>query len=238
MPRDTFSVVEINPKHGFALLRPDGGAGPFHAPLYPDEESGEPRMQLRVGDRVTGLRRGQSVSDVKWQSRAQPPSDLVERMGELLAKLERWELRIPATAFDLAEHHWRDSREDPLHLELLSQLPTFFEWDVDHPYEDAGLLERLQAAMQPYLPGFQVQPVQGRPAFILTPGDVEVAAGEGSWESPDITFAPLIHQVNARLEAASAPVRWVPTEDDWVLAPPGLAELLVLHGVLGPRPAA
>ena len=237
MPRDTFDVVEINPKHGFALLRPDGGGGPFHAPLYPDEESGEPQMQLRVGDRVTGLRRGQSVSEVAWQSRAQPPADLVERMAELLAKLERWELRIPATAFDLAEHHWRDSREDPLTLELLSQLPTFFDWEVDHPYEDATLLERLEAAMQPYLPGFQVQPVQGRAAFAVQPGGVEVVAGEGSREAPGITFEPLLRQVNTRLEGAGAPVRWVPTGDDWILAPPGLAELLVLHGVLGPRPA-
>jgi hypothetical protein len=237
MPRDTFSVVEVNPRHGFALLRPDGGGGPFHAPLYPEEESGQPLMQLRVGDRVTGLRRGQSVSDVTWLSRAEPPADLVERMAELLAKLERWELRVPATAFDLAEHHWRDSREDPLRLELLSQLPTFFDWEGAHPYEDASLLERLEAAMQPYLPGFQVQPVQGRPAFVLRPGGVEVAAGEGSWEAPGTTFAPLLAQVNTRLEDASAPVRWVPTGEDWLLAPPGLAELLVLHGVLGPRPA-
>ena len=238
MPRDTFSVVEVNPKHGFARLRPEGGEGLLHAPLYPDEESGVPRLQLRVGDRVTGLRRGQSVSEVDWVSRVEPPWELVERMGELLAKLERWELRIPATAFELAEHHWRVSREDPLHLELLAQLPTFFDWELAHPYEDASLLERLEAAMQPYLPGFQVQPLQGRAAFLLQPGGVEVAAGEGSRESPGTTFAPLLMQVNARLEGAGAPVRWVPSEDDWVLAPPGLVELLVLHGVLGPRPAA
>jgi hypothetical protein len=236
MPRDTFSVVEINPKHGFAQLRPESGAGLVHAPLYPDEESGLPQMQLRVGDRVSGLRRGQSVSEVKWVSRAEPPYALVERMGELLAKLERWEVRIPSTAFDLAEHHWRDSREDPLRQELLSQLPTFFDWELSHPYEDAALLERLEAAMQPYLPGLQVQPLQGRAAFLLQPGAAEVEAGEGSRETPGPTFAPLLTRVNALLEGAGAPVRWVPTEDDWLLAPPGLAELLVLHGVLGPRP--
>ncbi len=236
MPRDTFSVVEVNPKHGFARLRPDVGEALVHAPLYPDEESGEPPMQLRVGDRVTGLRRGQSVSEVKWVSRAEPPYALVERMGELLAKLEQWEVRIPATAFDLAEHHWRDSREDPLRLELLAQIPGFFDWELAHPYEDAALLDRLQAAMQPYLPGFQVRPLQGRSAFRLEPGGAEVDAPPGDREAPAVTFEPLLLAVNGLLEGAGAPVRWVPTEEDWLLAPPGLAELLVLHGVLGPRP--
>lgn len=236
MRKDTFTVVEVNPKHGFAQLKPDGGEGLVHAPLYPDPESEAPQMQLRAGDRVTGLRRGQSVSEVAWVTRAEPPAELVERMAGLLAALEKWELRIPASALELAEHHWRDSREDPLHQELLGQLPTFFDWELAHPYEDASLLERLQAAMQPYLPGFQVQPLQGRSAFRLEPGGTEVQAGEGDWESPGTTFAPLLLAVNAQLEAAGAPVRWVPTEDDWLLAPPGLAELLVLHGVLGPRP--
>ena len=154
----------------------------------------------------------------------------------MLAKLERWELRIPTTAYDRAEHHWRERKEDPLHLELLSQLPTFFDWELAHPYEDAALLERLEAAMQPYLPGFQVQPLQGRASFRLLPGGDEVEAGKGSREAPGTTFAPLLMRVNARLERAGAPVRWVPTEEDWLLAPPGLIELLVLHGVLGPRP--
>ncbi|WP_164018297.1 hypothetical protein [Pyxidicoccus trucidator] len=238
MPKDLFSVVEVNPRHGFARLRPDVGEGLLHAPLYPEEDSGEPPLQLRVGDRVTGQRRGQSVSEVAWVSRAEPPYELVERMGELLAKLERWEVRIPATAFDLAEHHWRESREDPLRLELLAQLPSFFDLELVHPYEDASLLERLEAAMQPYLPGFQVQPLQGRAAFRVQPGGTEVEAGEGSREAPGPTFAPLLVRVNALLEEAGAPVRWVPNEGDWILAPPALAELLVLHGVLGPRPAA
>ncbi|MFP2925848.1 hypothetical protein ACLESO_11640 [Pyxidicoccus sp. 3LG] len=237
MPRETFSVAEVNPKHGFARLRPERGEGLFNAPLYPEEESKQPAMQFRVGDRVSGQRRGQTVSELEWVSRAEPPADLVERMGELLAKLERFELRVPATAYDLAEHHWRESQEDPLHQELLAQLPTFFDWELAHPYEDASLLERLEAAMQPYLPGFQVQPLKGRGAFLLQPGGIEVEAGEGSREKPGTTFTPLLRQVDTLLEGAGAPVRWVPTEDDWILAPPGLAELLVLHGILGPRPA-
>lgn len=236
MPRDTFTVAEINPKHGFARLKPEGGEGLFTAPLYPEPESDAPQMQLRPGDRVTGLRRGQSVSEVAWVSRVEPPYELVERMGELLAALEKWELRIPATAMDLAEHHWRDSREDPLHQELLGQLPTFFDWELAHPYEDASLLDRLQAAMQPYLPGFQVRPLQGRSAFRLEPGGLEVQAPPGDRDAPGVTFEPLLLAVNGLLEGAGAPVRWVPTGEDWLLTPPGLAELLVLHNVLGPRP--
>lgn len=96
-------------------------------------------------------------------------------------------------------------------------------------------MERLQAAMQPYLPGFEVTPQPGRAAFRLEPGGHDVSAPEGSREAPVSTFEPLLLQVNRLLEGAGAPVRWVPTEDDWILAPPGLAELLVLHGVLGSR---
>ncbi len=232
MARETFSVVEVNPAHRFARLRPESGGALLHAALYPDEESPEPQLQLREGDRVEGLRRGQSVADWGWVSRAEPPADLVERMGELLAKLEGFELRVPATAYALAEHHWRHSRADPLHQELLAQLPTFFDWELAHPYEDAALLERLQAAMQPYLPGFQVAPQAGRAAFHVEPGGLDVPAPEGRRDAPAATFEPLLLQVNALLEGAGTPVRWVPTEDDWILAPPGLAELLVLHGVL------
>ncbi|NTX01758.1 hypothetical protein [Myxococcus sp. CA040A] len=235
MARDTFTVEDVNPKHGFARLRPDSGEGLFNAPLYPEPESGAPPFQLRKGDRVTGLRRGQAVADVAWVSRAEPPYELVERMGELLAKLEPWELKVPATAMELAEHHWRDSREDPLRQELLSQLPTFFDFELSHPFKDGALLERLEAAMQPYLPGFAVKPLQGRNAFVVDPGAVEVEVGEGDWDAPAKTFTPLLLRVNAQLEAAGAPVRWVPAENDWLLLPPGLAELLVLHGVLGPR---
>ncbi|WP_338865454.1 hypothetical protein [Myxococcus stipitatus] len=235
MARDTFTVEDVNPKHGFARLRPVSGEGLLHAPLYPEPGSGAPPFQLRVGDTVSGVRRGQSVSDVAWVSRAEPPYELVERMGELLAKLEQWELKVPATALELAEHHWRDSRQDPLRAELSSQLPTFFDWELAHPYEDGALLERLEAAMQPYLPGFAVKPLQGRNAFAVEPGGVEVEAGEGNWEAPATTFEPLFRQVNALLEKAGAPVRWVPSENDWLLSPPGLAELLALHGVLGPR---
>ncbi|AKQ65415.1 hypothetical protein A176_002327 [Myxococcus hansupus] len=235
MARETFSVVEVNPAHRFARLRPESGGALLHAGLYPEEESPEPQLQLREGDRVEGQRRGQSVADWGWVSRTEPPPDLVERMGELLAKLEGFELRVPATAYDLAEHHWRRSRADPLHQELLAQLPTFFDWELSHPYEDGALLDRLQAAMQPYLPGFEVAPQAGRSAFRLEPGGHDVPAPEGSREAPATTFEPLLLQVNGLLEGAGAPVRWVPTEDDWILSPPGLAELLVLHGVLGPR---
>ncbi|MCP3098478.1 hypothetical protein LZ198_06255 [Myxococcus sp. K15C18031901] len=237
MPQDTFTVEEVNPKHGFARLRPDAGGGLVNTSLYPEPESGEPPFQLRVGDRVRAERRGVSASEVRWVSRAEPPAELVERMGELLAKLEQWELKVPATAYDLAEHHWRVSREDPLRQELLAQLPTFFDWELSHPYEDASLLERLEAAMQPYLPGFGVKPVQGRDVFVVEPEPVEVPAGPGDWDAPATTFEPLLHQVNTRLEGAHAPVRWVPLANDWLLAPPALADLLVLHNVLGPGPA-
>ena len=121
MARETFSVVEVNPAHRFARLRPESGGPLLHAGLYPEEEAPEPQLQLREGDRVEGQRRGQSVADWGWVSRAEPPAELVVRMGELLAKLEKYELRVPATAYDLAEHHWRRSRANPLHQELLAQ---------------------------------------------------------------------------------------------------------------------
>lgn len=236
MAQETFTVEEINPKHGFARLRPDApspGDGVLHTALYPDPEfTHAPPFQLRKGDRVTGLRRGQTVSEVSWLQRVEPPWAEVERVAELLALLERWEIRIPHEARFLAEHAWRESREDPLRDELQAQLPTFFDWEGAHPFEDSSLLERLSAAMQPYLPGFAVQPVQGQPSVRVEPGAVEVQAGVGSWDVPQPTFAPMIAEVNARLAAAHAPVRWVPTREDWMLAPPALAALLQKHGLL------
>jgi hypothetical protein len=64
------------------------------------------------------------------------------------------------------------------------------------------------------------------------PGAVEVEAGVGTRDAPQPTFAPLLAQVNARLDAVKAPVRWVPTREDWMLAPPALAALLQRHGLL------
>ncbi|RKG78549.1 hypothetical protein [Corallococcus terminator] len=233
MAQETFTVEEINPKHGFARLRPDAGEGMLHTALYPDPEfTHAPPFQLRQGDRVSGVRRGQTVSEVSWVTRVEPPWEEVERVAELLALLERWEIRIPFEARVLAEHSWRESREDPLRDELQAQLPTFFDFDGAHPFEDPSLLERLSAAMQPYLPGFSVQPVQGQPAVRVEPGSVEIVAGVGSWDIPQPTFAPMIAEVNARLAAVQAPVRWVPTREDWMLAPPALAALLQKHGLL------
>jgi hypothetical protein len=238
MAQESFTVEEINPRHGFARLRPEQGGGLPHTALYPDPEfSHAPPFQLRPGDRVAGLRRGQTVSEVTWLERVEPPWEEVERVAELLALLERWEIRVPHEARVLAEHAWRDSREDPLRDALQAQLPGFFDTEV-HPFEDPSLLERLAAAMQPYLPGLQVRPVQGQPAVRVEPGAVEVVAGVGSWDVPQPTFLPLLAEVNARLEAAKAPVRWVPTKEDWVLAPPALAELLRKHGLWEPTAAA
>ncbi|CAM4480244.1 hypothetical protein HRD49_21250 [Corallococcus exiguus] len=233
MAQDTFVVEEINPKHGFARVRPEEGTGLLHTALYPDPEFTQaPPFQLRKGDRVTGLRRGETVSEVSWLTRVEPPWEEVERVAELLALLERWEIRIPHEARVLAEHAWRDSKDNPLRDELQAQLPTFFDLEGAHPFEDPTLLERLSAAMQPYLPGFVIQPVQGQPAVRVEPGAVEVQAGVGSWDVPQPTFVPMIAEVNARLAAAGAPVRWVPTREDWMLAPPALAALLQKHGLL------
>ncbi|MBJ6764077.1 hypothetical protein JGU66_25165 [Myxococcaceae bacterium JPH2] len=236
MASGTFTVVELNAKHGFALLRPEEGGEAVPTSLYPDSEAGGPSVhQLRVGDRVKGLRRGRTVSEVTWVQKAPPPYAEVERMGELLALLERWELHLPFEAVALAEHHWRDSREHPLEDALLAQLPTFLDRGGTHPYEDAGLLERLVGATRRYLPELAVHPVAGKAAFRVEPGAVEVEAPRASGEAPGPTFAPLLAEVNARLAAHGAPVRWLAVGTDWVLAPPALVEVLGRFGVLGAR---
>ena len=87
-PVDTFVVEELNETHRFARLRPEGGTGLVHSGLFPEQEDGElSPLRLRRGDRVAGVRRGQTVTQVHWLERAAPPEELVGRMRALLERL-------------------------------------------------------------------------------------------------------------------------------------------------------
>src|SRR5690242_1294304 len=111
MAYETFRVVEINERFGFARLQAEVGGELFHSELYP--EAGEERgpLQLRAGDRVSGLRRGQSVSRVSWLSRSPPPVEQVQQMAELRRILEgQGFLDLPAPEV-LAERRWRKARD-------------------------------------------------------------------------------------------------------------------------------
>lgn len=238
-PTDTFVVEETHEAHGFARLRAEGGPGLFHSGLFPELPDGElSSLRLQVGDRVSGARRGQTVSQVRWLSRAAPPEAQVQRMQELLRQLESLGLKVGLSAEALADHHWREGAGSPLLEELKPQLRLFFEWERAHPFEDERLLERVEQGTREHLPDFSVLPVPGVSRFRVEPGSHVIVGGEPDWEEPAHLFEPLVEHINQELGRAGTRVRWVPVRDNWVLAAPELVELLVSNGVLQGRASA
>ena len=232
-PTDVFVVEETHEAHGFARLRAEGGTGLFHCGLFPELPGGElSALRLQVGDRVSGARRGQTVSQVRWLSRAAPPEDWVRRMRELLHQLETLGLQVSLSPEALAEHHWREGAGSPLLEQLKPQLRLFFEWERSHPFEDERLLDRVEQGTREFLPGFSVLPVPGVSRFRVEPGSQVIVGGEPDWEEPARLFEPLVEHINQELGRTGARVRWTPVRDNWVLATPELVELLVSNGVL------
>lgn len=238
-PTDVFVVEETHEAHGFARLRAEGGTGLFHSGLFPELPGGElSPLRLQTGDRVSGVRRGQTVSQVRWLSRAPPPEPWVRRMEELLRQLEAFGLRVSRSAESLADHQWREGAGSPLLEELGPQLRLLFEWERAHPFEDERLLERVEQGTREHLPDFSVLPVPGVSRFRVEPGSHVIVGGEPDWEEPAGLFEPLVEHINQELGRTGARVRWVPVRDNWVLAAPELVTLLVNNGVLQGRASA
>ena len=238
-PTDTFVVEELSESHGFARLKAESGAGLFHCGLFPELPTGEPSpLRLQVGDRVSGARRGQTVSQVRWLARARPPAEQVRRMEELLRRLGEMGLRLSVSPEVLADHQWRQGPGSPLLEELQPQLRLFFDWERAHPFEDERLLDRVEQGTQEHVPGFSVLPVPGAARFRVEPGSHVIVGGEPDWDAPEALFAPLVEHINQELGRAGARVRWAPVHGNWVLATPELVALLVDAGVLQGRAAA
>jgi hypothetical protein len=238
-PTETFVVEDINEAHGFARLRVEGGSGLLHCGLFPEQAEGElSPLRLQLGDRVRGVRRGQTVSQVQWVSRAAPPEALVRRMEELSRQLEARGLHVAVAPESLADHQWREGPGSPLLEALQPQLRLFFAWDAAHPFEDERLLDRVEQATAEHLPGFSVLPVPGVARFRVEPGSHVIVGGEPDWEEPARLFEPLVEHINQELGRAGALVRWMPVRDNWVLATQELMELLVSNGVLQGRASA
>jgi len=238
-PRDTFVVEELSEALGFARLRSESGQGLFHCGLFPEQPGGElSPLRLQAGDKVSGVRRGQTVSEIQWLSRAAPPEALVRRMEELLRQLDAWGLRVSVPPEALAEHHWREGVGSPLLEELKPRLRLFFDWERAHPFEDERLLDRVEQATQEHVPGFTVLPVPGVARFRVEPGPHVIVGGEPDWDEPARLFEPLVEYINRELGRVGARVRWVPVRGNWVLASPEVVELLVDNGVLQGRASA
>jgi hypothetical protein len=238
-PTDTFVVEDINQAHGFARLRAEGGSGLVHSGLFPEQPGGElSPLRLQVGDRVSGLRRGQTLSQVRWLGRALPPRERVAQVEELLRRLAARGLPVSVDAEAVADHHWREGPGSPLLDALAPQLRFFFDPAGTHPFEDARLLERVEGATAEHLPGFSVRPVPGVARFQVEPGAHVIAGGEPDWEDPTQLFDTLVEHINQELGRAGATVRWTPVRGDWVLAPQDVVDLLVHHGVLQGRASA
>jgi len=238
-PTDTFVVEDINEAHGFARLRAEGGSGLAHSGLFPELPDGElSPLRLQVGDRVSGVRRGQTVSQVQWLAQAAPPRELVQRVEELLRRLADRGLPVSLAPEPIAAHQWREGPGSPLLDALKPQLRLFFEWERAHPFEDERLLDRVEKATVEHLPGFSVLPVPGVARFRVEPGSHVIAGGEPDWENPAGLFELLVEHINQELGRAGASVRWSPVRDNWVLADQDVVELLVANGVLQGRASA
>jgi len=222
---ETFEVVEVNERHGFARVRSERTGAFFHTELKPE---GQPD-RLRVGDRIQGLARGQSVSRVSWLHRAPPPPAL-DRARSLLADLGSFGYQLPMTPEQLVEAQGQAESAGAMMEILRTRIPMFF-----HEKEEAvsSLLERFEAAMEPHVPGFHVKPVAREPQVITEPGGVSVQLGSPSTLAA--LFEPLLAHANERLESAGAPVRWVPVRRNWLLASPLAVRLLESHGLVQPR---
>src|SRR5262245_61367254 len=100
---ETFEVVEVNERHGFARVRLERTGDLFHTELKPE---GQPE-RLRVGDRIRGMARGQSVGRVSWVHRAPPPPAAVEQARALFADLARFGYQLPMSPEQLADAQGR-----------------------------------------------------------------------------------------------------------------------------------
>lgn len=223
---ETFEVVEVNERHGFARVRSEQTGAIFHTALKPE---GQPD-RLRVGDRIQGLARGQSVGRVSWVHRAPPPPEAVERARTLLSDLGRFGYQLPMTAEQLVDAHTRADQAGAIQAILKGRIPMFFQ---ENEEADASLLERFEAAMTPHVKGFQVKPVARESKVITEPGGAAVQLGSVS--DPVALFEPLLVHANERLESAGAPVRWVPVRRNWILASPLAVRLLESYGLVQPR---
>jgi len=223
---ETFEVVEVNERHGFARVRSEQSGAIFHTELKPE---GQPD-RLRVGDRIQGLARGQSVSRVSWVHRAPPSKDAVERARALLSDLGRLGYQFPLTAVQLGDWQGRAEAAGAMMEILMTRIPVFFHKNEE---AEATLLERFEAAMAPHVKDFKVKPVAREPKVVTDPGGVMVQLGSVS--DPVALFEPLLAHANERLESAGAPVRWVPVRRNWLLASPLAVRLLESHGLVQPR---
>lgn len=223
---ETFEVVEVNERHGFARVRSERTGAVLHTGIKPEGQLD----RLRVGDRIQGMARGQSVGRVSWVHRAPPPPEAVDRARGLLADLARFGYQLPMTPEQLVDAQGRAEQAGAMMAVLKGSIPTFFD---EREEADASLLDRFEGAMTPYVKGFQVKPVAREPKVITEPGGVVVALG--SMADPVALFEPLLAHANERLESAGAPVRWVPVRRNWLLASPLAVRLLESHGLVQPR---
>jgi hypothetical protein len=232
MSYETFRVVEANEQFGFARLKSESSEELLHAELYPDEGENKGPLQLRVGDHVSGLRRGQSVSRVSWVSKTPPPAELVQKMGELGRALAQHGFESAGSPEVLAERSWRKARDrGALEVELSHRLPAFFSEEL-HPLEDAQLLHRVSERTGEFVPQLSIQPLAGQAKLRVDPGGHEVPAPKSTREDPLPTFRPLVDRLNALLEVAGAKVRWVQVRGNWRLGVPDLVALVVRHGLV------
>lgn len=227
----TFEVIDTNQQFNFARVKSANG-DELRCELFPeqaDETEGE--EQLQVGDLVTGLIRGQNLHRVSMVQRASPPAALVAQLESIVQALRTHGLSITIEPVELAQQEWRSRlsaegvKRVGLREVVLPQLTFFFDYEKAHPFEDASLLPRFQAAMQRHLPPFQAKTEEE--AFRIEPGSARIEWGHNAWLTPTGRYEPLIAAANQMLAGQGVAERWHRLPEDWVLASPQLMQRLL-----------
>lgn len=232
----TFEVIDTNRQFNFARVKSANG-DVLRCELFPeqaDETEGE--EQLQVGDRVTGLVRGENLHRVSMVRRAPPPAELLAQLESTVQALRSYGLTIDVEPMALAQLEWRSrlSAEGVKRIGLrevvLPQLTFLFDYEKVHPSEDATLVPRFQTVMQRWVPQFQL--VVEEHSFRLEPGGNQVVVGTSGWITPTGRYEPLIAAANQMLAAQGVAERWHRLPEDWVLATPELMQLLLSSELL------
>jgi len=258
MDRVRGEVIEAELEKGHAVVRLDDEARSLvTCELFAITDGGP--VQLFAGDRIDGELRApraphalRTMGDPRLRRPSAPPAADVGRVTAVLENLARAGLHVDADPAAVVEAARRSARvngaprpplsccfyHDPLGAAVHAELTFLFHSGGDaHPLDDESLVPRVSAEMEKLVQGLAVRKDPARDGvFVVSRGatTIDIAAGNGDWETPEAYFAPLVEHCNELLRAAGSDQRWHGTSDghNWVLASRAVFDILLAAGVV------
>jgi len=249
-----FKVTEADHQRGFARLKQEGDETVVTTDLVVlDAARGTPH-RLRCGVVLRGEIRGARLLDPSVVEEAPPPDSVIQATDALVRSLRLHGLRVETPIPQLAAQEWRldakilnlgatggpaDGGHPVLARIVQPQLTLLIDWAnqgyaeerLEHPFEDDTLPTRFAAATSHRAPGFSCRATER--GYVVGAGQQAVPFGDWDWVHPHPFFVSITSIANQALASAGAAERWIDTQDeDWVLASPALAALLIEHELL------